>query len=58
MKQEMLSESSTENWMLSQAMQSDKKYRIVKSSQTEKENLSENQKINIFKVVNEFYSEI
>ena len=41
-KQEILSESSIENWVLSQVMQSDKKYKIVKFSQTKKENLSKN----------------
>ena len=39
-------------------MQSDKKYKIVEFFQTEKENLSEDQKIDIFKVMNKFYSEI
>ena len=39
-------------------MQSNKKYKIVEFSQIEKEKLSENQKIDISKVVNKFYSEI
>ena len=44
--------------MLSQVMQSNKKYEIVESSQIEKENLLKNQKVNISEVVNKFYSEI
>ena len=39
-------------------MQSDEKYEIVESSQTKKENLLKNQKVDISKVVNKFYSEI
>ena len=44
--------------MLSQAIQSNKKYEIVEFSQIEKENLFKNQKIDISKVINKFYLEI
>ena len=54
----MLLESSTEDWVLSQAMQSDEKYEIVETSQVEKNNLLKNQKMSSSEVINKFYLEI
>ena len=55
-KQEASSELNTENWVLSQVMQSNEKYEIVESSQKKKENLLKNQKMSSSEVINEIQS--